>query len=99
METNGMYEVLSPRGTELLKEASPLNERLADLTGKKIYLIDVGKPQSDDAFDAAEEYLRENLPKAKIVRTRKTTSYFDNEPTLWDDVQKDADAFILGSFD
>jgi hypothetical protein len=35
METSGMYEVLNPRGIELLKEGSPLNKRPSGLTGKK----------------------------------------------------------------
>lgn len=99
METGGMYEVLNPRGLELLKEGTALSERLADLTGKKIYLIDVGKPQSDDAFDAAEEYLKTQVPQTTVVRRRKTTDYFSDEPELWDEVAKNADAFILGSFD
>jgi len=99
METGGMYEVLNPRGIELLKEGSPLNERPSDLTGKKVYLIDVGKPQSDDAFDAAEEYLTEHVPQAKVIRRRKKTDYFHDEPELWAEVQKNADVFILGSFD
>ena len=47
METGGIYEVLNPRGVELLKEGTPLNDRLSDLTDKKVYLIDVGKQQSN----------------------------------------------------
>jgi hypothetical protein len=99
METDGMYEVLNPRGIELLKEGTPLNDRLSELADKKIYLIDVGKPQSDDPFDAAEEYLAEHLSQAKVIRTRKKADYFQDEPELWDEVKNNADAFILGSFD
>ena len=99
MESGGTFEVLNPRGLELLKEGTALAERLTDLTGKKIYLIDVGKPQSDDAFDAAEEWLLQNVPQAKIIRRRKKTDYFSDEPELWEEVGKNADAFILGSFD
>ena len=99
METGGIYEVLNPRGVEILKEGTPLNDRLSDLTEKKIYLIDVGKPQSDDAFDAAAEYLADSVPKARVVRARKKSDYFKDEPELWDEVGKNADAFILGSFD
>ena len=99
MESGGVFEVLNPRGVELLKDGTTLNERLSDLKDKKIYLIDVGKPQSDDAFDAAEEYLAEHVPQAKVIRTRKKSDYFKDEPELWDEAQKNADAFILGSFD
>ena len=99
METGGVFEVLNPRGVELLKDGTPLNERLSDLKDKKIYLIDVGKPQSDDPFDAAEEYLAEQVPQAKVTRTRKKSDYFQNEPELWSETQQNADAFILGSFD
>ena len=99
MDDEGKYEVLNPRGVEIPKESSALNTRLSDLTDKNIYLIDVGKPQSDDVFDAVEEYLLEHVPQAKIVRTRKKSDYFNNEPALWDEVQNNADAFILGSFD
>jgi hypothetical protein len=99
METSDMYEVLNPRGIELLKEGAPLSERPSDLTDKKVYLIDVGKPQSDDAFDAAEEYLTEHVPQTKVIRRRKKTNYFTDEPELWAEVQENADAFIIGSFD
>lgn len=99
MEDEGKFEVLNPRGVEIRKESSPLNARLSDLAGKNIYLVDVGKPQSDCVFDAVEEYLFEHVPQAKIVRTRKKSDYFNNEPALWDEVQNNADAFILGSFD
>ncbi len=99
MDTGGTFQVLNPRGLELLKEGTPLSERPSDLKGKKIYLIDVGKPQSDDAFDAAEEYLKEKLPQSKIIKRKKKTDYFSDEPALWDEVSKNADAFILGSFD
>ena len=47
MDTGGIYEVLNPRGVELLKEGTPLNDRLSDLTDKKVYLIDVGKQESN----------------------------------------------------
>jgi hypothetical protein len=99
MEYDGIFEVLNPRGVELLKDGTPLNNRLTNLKDKKIYLIDVGKPQSDDVFDAAEQYLAENVPQAKLIRTRKKHDYFQDEPELWDEVQKNADVFILGSFD
>jgi hypothetical protein len=98
-ESGGVFEVLNPRGVELLKDGTPLNDRLTNLKDKKIYLIDVGKPQSDDVFDAAEEYLAGNVPQLKVIRTRKKSDYFQDEPELWDEVQKNADAFILGSFD
>jgi len=99
MKSGDVFEVLNPRGVELLKGGTRLNDRLSDLKDKKIYLIDVGKPQSDDVFDAAEKYLLEHVPQAKVIRTRKKSDYFKDEPELWDETQKSADAFILGSFD
>ena len=98
-DNNGNYEVLNPRGVEIVKENARLSGRLSDLKGKVVHLVDIGKSQSDELFEELERYLRELAPDTKFVQKRKKTTFFDDEPDLWDDVEKNADAFILGAFD
>ena len=47
--------VLNPRGIEQAREVIYINQRLPDLTGKTIFMVDMGKQQSDIVFDALEE--------------------------------------------
>jgi|OpeIllAssembly_1097287.scaffolds.fasta_scaffold2696902_1 hypothetical protein len=99
MTADRLYEVLNPRGTQTPTQLSPLSPRLQDFKDKKIYLVDLGKPESDTAFDALEQYLTEAIPASKIIRKRKKLTYFVNEPDLWDDIQKNANALVFGVFD
>jgi hypothetical protein len=99
MITDRFYEVLNPRGMQVPTQLIPLAHRLRDFKDKRIYFVDLGKPESDTAFDALEQYLTEAIPAAKFIRRRKKLTYFVNEPDLWDDIQKNADALIFGIFD
>jgi hypothetical protein len=99
MATNGLYEVLNPRGMQVPTQLIPLAPRLRDFKDKRIYFVDLGKPGSDTAFDALEHYLTEAIPAAKFIRKRKKLTYFVDEPELWADIQKNADALIFGVFD
>jgi hypothetical protein len=92
-------EVLNPRGVMKQKTAAPINERQPDLKGKTVYLIDVGKQDADILFDALEQYLSERESDTRFVRTKKTTTYFEDDPEIWSEVKSKADSFILGAFD
>ena len=97
--TNELYEVLNPRGVILSKQVSPMSARLEDLKGKTIYYVDVGKPESDVLFDALEQQLPLVSPETRFIRRRKKMSYLTDEHELWEDIEKNADAFIIGAFD
>jgi hypothetical protein len=97
--TEELYEVLNPRGTLLPVTQHPLSQRFSDLRGKKIYFVDLGKPESDTVFDALEKYLPEFATEAQFIRRKKEKTYFMDEPELWIKIEKDADAFIFGVFD
>jgi hypothetical protein len=94
-----LYEVLNPRGSLLPVTSNPLSKRLSDLKGKKVYFVDLGKPESDTVFDALEKYLPEFAMEAHFIRRKKEKTYFMDEPDLWAEIEKEADAFIFGVFD
>jgi len=99
MTINGVYDALNPKGIKLPVRLFPLSPRLADLDHKTIYMVDLGKPGSDTAFDALEKYCSELMPEAKFVRKKKKLTYFADEPDLWAEVKEKADAFIFGVYD
>ena len=91
-----LFEVLNPSG--LMREAvpAPLTARVPGLTGKVVYCVSqfVG---GADVFlkriaDALPQYARE----VKAVYRRKTTPYMTDEPGLWDEIIKEANAVIYG---
>lgn len=94
-----IFTVLNPRGIEQPREVTSLSPRLPDLKGKTVFIVDMGKQQSDIVFDALEEYLPVLSPEAKFVRRQKKRSYFEEEPELWHEIEQHADAFIIGAFD
>lgn len=101
MDTNSseICAVLNPRGIEQAREVTSLSPRLPDFKGKTIFIVDMGKQQSDIVFDALEEFLPALAPEAKFVRRQKTLSYFEDEPELWHEIEQHGDAFIIGAFD
>ena len=99
MSNDSLCAALNPRGLEVPTQLVPLSPRLKNFDNKQIYFVDLGKPESDTAFDALELYLTKAAPTAKFVRKRKDLTYFVNEPELWADIEKNADAMIFGVFD
>ena len=91
-----LFEVLNPSG--MMREAvpAPLAARVPALGGKVVYCVSqfVG---GADVFlkriaDALPQYARE----VKAVYRRKTTPYMTDEPGLWDEIIKEANAVIYG---
>lgn len=96
---NDLFEVLNPIAIQPPIQLTPLSPRLSELDNKKIYFVDLGKPESDAAFDALEKYLLEFAPHTKFIRRKKKLTYFSNEPDLWTEIEREADGLIFGIFD
>ena len=95
-----LYEVLNPRGIMTPPKLTPLVNRLQDLNGKTIYVINVTrKVQSEEVLEGIAHLLRERFPKAKVVHVLRKLNYHLDEPELWNEVAEKGDAAILGPGD
>ncbi len=85
--------VLNPRGeSEPPKNLAP-TARVRDLSGKKIGLYWLGKPDGDVFFARVQKLLEEKFPTAKVVQY---TGGFDIGDALAAKVAKEVDTFVYG---
>jgi hypothetical protein len=95
--SSSLVTALDPRGqpTNVVQPA-PLAPRLDSLEGKTIQLIDIGFGGGWEFLEAAVDWFARNMPSVKTVLKHKTGIMFMNEPEMWADAKKNADAVIFG---
>jgi len=87
-------EVLNPRGEIPSLPVFGLVPRIADLSGKKIGLIDNRKAGANYFLDAVEELLKQKFPSTTILRFRKPNAVIVATPKFYPMVAEKCDAFI-----
>ncbi len=94
-----VYEALNPRGTMPEMKLTPLAQRPADLKGKVVYIINSWKEGSEleGVLAETEAYLTKRFPGVKVVSMVKPSAYMSDDPELWDEMAKKADAFVYGA--
>jgi hypothetical protein len=94
-------EALSPLGFMPDVHFISLAPRLNDLNGKVIYMINswpVGSgSQLDDLLVKIGNLLTERFPTLKIIAKAKPSPYGTDDPEFWDEIVKEADAFVYGT--
>ena len=95
--SSSLVTVLDPRGqpTNVVQPA-PLAPRLDSLEGKTIHLIDIGFGGGWEFLEEAVDWFARNMPSVKTVLKHKTGIMFMDEPEMWADAKKNADAVIFG---
>lgn len=92
-------QVLNPRG--LIPEISlyPLAPRVPDLNDKVVYLITQKAEGSEmeTVFAMVKEELVKRFPRVKIEFKYKPSAYMTDDPALWSEMVKNAQAFIYGA--
>ena len=89
--------VLDPRGQPTaVIQPKPLAPRLDAIQGKTIYLVDVGFGGGWEFLEEAVGWFSHNLPSVKTVLLHKKGIMFVDEPEMWADMRRKADAVILG---
>lgn len=92
------YRALNPRGYLAEVKLTPLSPRPADLNGKVVYIIHAWPANVQSGFepvvDAVKAALLARFPQVKIVVKHKESAYSEDEPELWADAKKNADAFV-----
>jgi hypothetical protein len=87
--------VLDPRGYAPSVEGKALAPSLETVEGKTLYLVD-GRFNGAGAFmDQLQGWFAEHLPnvKTRVIRWREP---FEDDPEASQEIQKNADAAILG---
>jgi hypothetical protein len=89
----------NPKGEIEAKKMFAPAARLPDLAGKRIALITNTKPGARTFLDAVEGLLKSRYPTASFVKQFDTTVNLAMAPAFYDEIVRNADAFIFGSGD
>lgn len=93
MET--IYRCMNPIGQDQDIKRYPLCKR-RDIKDGKIYLLDIGRPNSDVLIQIVQSHLEETYPDAEYVYYGKTKGYrYDEASSWWEKIYEDARAVIL----
>jgi hypothetical protein len=88
--------VVTPLGYPPKVTIKPMAPRLEGLDGKTIYLID---PRFDDSglfMEQLQKVMTARLPGTKTRLVQMSNVYNRDDPKTWEEVQKHADAAIIG---
>jgi hypothetical protein len=94
-----LITVLNPAITNKMVDREALSPRLDTLEGKTIYLVDINWGGPDAAYSVFEEiqaWFSKNSPSTKIVLKRKAGMYTTDDPALWKEIAKNANAALIG---
>ena len=88
--------VYQPRDTSENLSSLKMVDRLDNLEGKTVYLVDTGFAGSWAFLEEVQDWFKRNRPSVKTELRRKKSSMFTDEPELWDEIKKNGDAVVFG---
>ncbi len=92
-----MMDLLNPLGQPEGKlRAMHMAERLPSLNGKTVYLVETGFVGAKEFMEEVHGWFTRNKPEIKTVFRSKGYNTFANDPELWQEVKKNADAVVFG---
>jgi hypothetical protein len=74
-------------------------DRVKELDGKKIGLVDNTKAGAEYFLDATEELLKKKFPTAAILRFRKSEGTINPAPKMYAALAEKCDTFIYATGD
>jgi ABC-type Fe3+-hydroxamate transport system substrate-binding protein len=89
--------VLNPEGQRAPIELQQVAPRLDTLDGKTIYLVDVHFTATQQLLEELEKLFHERMPNTTIVRKIKAGAYRETDDALWDEVETNADGWVMGT--
>lgn len=92
-------EILNPRGEFPPVEVRRIVDRVKELDGKKIGLVDNTKAGAEYFLDATEELLKKRFPGATILRFRKSEGTINPAPKMYSALAEKCDTFIYATGD
>ena len=94
---NEMMDLLNPLGQpETTLQTMHMAERLPTLNGKTVYLVETGFVGAKEFMEEVQGWFTRNKPEIKTVFRSKGYNTFANDPELWQEVKKKADAVVFG---
>lgn len=94
----GWIEVFSPLGDREPKKLD-IAQRVSDLSGKTVGLLDNKKPNFDLFLNAVDEFLCQNHHVGKVLRFRKPNAGTPVAPDILARLESECDAVVTGSGD
>lgn len=92
---NVIYRCLNPKGSKVSYKKTPLCKR-RDIKNKRVYLIDIGRPNSDVLIDIARRLLQPLISDTELVYYSKTKGYrYDEDEQWWKTIKENAAAAII----
>jgi hypothetical protein len=94
-----LITVLNPAISSQMVDRTPLSPRLDTLEGKTLYLVDIswGGPEAAySVFEEMKSWFAQKMPSVKIVIKRKAGMYSTDDPALWKEIAKNANAALIG---
>ena len=91
-----LYGALNPRGIKPEVQVIPMVPRVSDLVDKVVYCISQTFGGADIFIQKVKEALPLYAPGVKAEFRKKPAFYGTDDPELWEEVEKEADAFIYG---
>jgi len=88
--------VLNPLGQPPAIERVPMAQRIDNLEGKTIYIVDTGFTDTHQFFTEMQKLLGERYPKTRWEVRVKTGTYFDDDPNLWAEIKENGHGMIMG---
>jgi len=88
--------VLDPSGIKRETTIIPLAPRISDLTDKVVYCISQYVGGADIFLKKVADALPQYIHGVKAIYKRKPSAYSTDDPELWDEITKQADAVIYG---
>ena len=88
--------VVNPRGILPQIQRIPMANRIENLDGKTIYIIDTKFARTRDFVETLHKVLQEKYPKTTWVLRDKIGNYQVDDPTLWKEIQSKGHGVIMG---
>lgn len=93
---NAAIKALDPTGTPPIVVGKNAADRLSSLDEKTIYLVDSRFDDSLELLKQIERWFHENMPSVTVHIRQLASTYAKDDPDLWQEIQKNGDAAILG---
>lgn len=94
---NEMMDLLNPVGQpETTLQSMHMAERLHSLDGKTVYIVETGFMGAREFMEEVQAWFTRNKPEIKTVFRSKGGNTFANDPVLWQEIRKNADAVVFG---
>ena len=87
--------VLNPLGNPPSIPLVPMAARHPDLTGRKLYFVDVRFMNGDLLLEEMRHVFAERHPGVETIFRRKKGGYAEDDPELWAEIKKNQGLMVM----